>query len=211
MSKLKLVIFDCDGVMFDSMEANRLYYNQLLENFNHRPMDQDELEYVHTHNVLDSVRHIFRHYPPAETDRAHEYRKELDYRDFIPHMIIEPDLKEFLTLLKPDYYTAISTNRTTTMPTLLKMFGIASYFDKVVTAFDVVRPKPHPEALTVILNHFDLTVEEAVFIGDSMVDKEHADGLGMRLIAFKNPGLPADYHVSSFMEIARLDLFQNHT
>jgi hypothetical protein len=52
-------------------------------------------------------------------------------------------------------------------------------------------------------------VDEAVFIGDSMVDKEHADGLGMRLIAFKNPALPADYHVSSFMEIAGLDLFQN--
>jgi len=211
MSKLKLVIFDCDGVMFDSMEANRLYYNQLLENFNRRPMDQDELEYVHTHNVLDAVRYIFRHYPPAETDYAHEYRKELNYTEFIRHMIIEPDLKEFLTLLKPDYYTAISTNRTTTMPTLLEMFDIASYFDKVVTAFDVARPKPHPEALTVILNHFDLTVDEAIFIGDSMVDKEHADGLGMRLIAFKNPTLPADYHVSSFMEIARLPLFQNYT
>ena len=209
MPKLKLVIFDCDGVMFDSKEANRLYYNQLLENFGYRPMDLDELEYVHTHNVLDSVRYIFRHYPPAETDRAHEYRKGLDYTDFIRHMIMEPDLKEFLTLLKPDYHTAISTNRTTTMPTLLEMFSIESYFDKVITAFDVAHPKPHPEALTVILDHFDLKVDEAVFIGDSMVDKKHADGLGMRLIAFKNPALPADYHVSSFMEIARLDLFRN--
>ena len=209
MSKLKLIIFDCDGVMFDSREANRLYYNQLLEHFGYRPMDEDELEYVHTHNVLDSVRYIFRHYPPAETDRAHAYRQQLDYTDFIRHMIMEPDLKEFLTLLKPDYHTAISTNRTTTMPTLLEMFGIESYFDKVITAFDVARPKPHPEALTVILNHFDLSVDEAIFIGDSMVDKEHVDGLGMRLIAFKSPALPADYHVSSFMEIARLDLFQN--
>jgi len=30
----------------------------------------------------------------------------------------------------------------------------------------------------------------------------------MRLIAFKNHALPADYHVNSFMEITRLPLFQ---
>jgi hypothetical protein len=41
-----------------------------------------------------------------------------------------------------------------------------------------------------------------------MVDREHADGVGMRLIAFKNPALPASYHVSSFMEIPRLPLFR---
>jgi beta-phosphoglucomutase-like phosphatase (HAD superfamily) len=35
MASLKLVIFDCDGVMFDSMEANRKYYNFLLEKFGH--------------------------------------------------------------------------------------------------------------------------------------------------------------------------------
>jgi len=208
MSELKLVIFDCDGVMFDSKEANRLYYNRLLTRFNHQPMDREELEYVHTHNVIDSVNHIFRHYPPAETNQAHAFRQKLDYRDFIRHMIIEPDLEEFLTFLKPDYHTAISTNRTTTMPTLLQMFGIESYFDKVVTAFDVEHPKPHPEALQVILDYFGLTVENAVFIGDSMVDREHADGVGMRLIAFKNPALPAAYHVNSFMEITRLPLFR---
>ena len=207
MPELKLVIFDCDGVMFDSREANRLYYNRLLARFNHPPMDRDELEYVHTHNVLDSVNHIFRHYPPTETDQAHIFRRELDYREFIRHMTIEPDLKEFLAFLKPDFHTAISTNRTTTMPTLLQLFGIASYFDKVVTAFDVEHPKPHPEALLVILNHFGLTAAEAVYIGDSMVDQEHAAGVGMRLIAFKNHALPAAYHVNSFMEITRLPLF----
>ena len=31
MSQLKLVIFDCDGVMFDSKNANKLYYNQILQ------------------------------------------------------------------------------------------------------------------------------------------------------------------------------------
>ncbi len=119
-------------------------------------------------------------------------------------MMMEPDLIEFLEFLKPDYKTAVSTNRTTTMPAVLEMFDLKQYFAKVVTALDVDQPKPHPEALHQILDFFGLSVENAIYIGDSMVDREHTATIGMRLIAFKNPDLPAEYHVNRFMEITRL-------
>jgi HAD superfamily hydrolase (TIGR01549 family) len=206
MKPLKLVIFDCDGVMFDSKEANKVFYNSLLEHFGHRPMDEDELEYVHMHHVMDSVRYIFRHYPD-EIEKVHAFRNSLDYADFVKYMTMEPDLPEFLDFLIPKYKTAISTNRTTTMRKILKIFNLENYFGKVVTASDVANPKPHPEALENILSHFALGVDEAIYIGDSVVDKEHAANIGMRMIAFKNPSLPAEYHVNSFMEIASLPYF----
>ena len=205
MAALKLVIFDCDGVMFDSKNANRVYYNHMLEKFGHPPMDAEELEYVHMHHVMDSVRHIFRKYP-NDLDAAETFRKGLDYTPFLQHMIMEPDLPEFLDFLRPEYKTAISTNRTSTMRSVLEMFRLDDLFDKVVTAFDVAHPKPHPEALHQILAHFGYQVDEAVYIGDSQVDREHTAALGMRLIAFKNQALPAEYHVSSFMEITRLPI-----
>lgn len=206
MAELKLLIFDCDGVMFDSKNANRHFYNQIRTNFGHPPMDDAELEYVHMHHVMDSVRHIFRHWP-AELEQANRYRASLDYKDFIRHMTIEPDLVAFLKQITPQYKTAISTNRTTTMATLLDVFALRRYFGLVVTAMDVANSKPHPEAIHKILDHFSLTAAESIFIGDSMVDQEHADSVGMRLIGFKNPALPADYHVSSFMEISHLPIF----
>jgi len=144
-----------------------------------------------------------RHWP-EELEAAHDYRKSLDYKQFVRFMTIEPDLVEFLRYITPACRTAISTNRTTTMATLLDLFDLRRYFEVVVTAMDVKNSKPHPEALHKILSHFGLTVAEAVFIGDSQVDLEHARAVGMRLIAFKNPELPADYHVESFMEITRL-------
>lgn len=208
MKPLKLVIFDCDGVMFDSKEANKVFYNSLLEKFGHRPMDEDELEYVHMHHVMDSVNYIFRHYPD-EIDKVHEFRASLDYADFVKYMTMEPDLPEFLDFLLPKYKTAISTNRTTTMRNILKIFNLESCFGKVVTASDVANPKPHPEALENILSHFGLDVDEAIYIGDSVVDKDHAANIGMRMIAFKNPSLPAEYNVNSFMEIASLPYFDH--
>jgi len=208
MAPLRLVIFDCDGVMFDSKDANRIYYNQLLEKFGHPLMDEQEEDYVHSHNVLDSVNYIFRKYS-REIEEVNQYRISVDYTPFLKYMVIEPDLKEFLGILKPKFYTAISTNRSNTMPSVMKMHDLESYFDLVVTSLDVEQPKPHTEGLVKILNHFQLSASEAVYIGDSMVDREHTAGVNMRLISFKNHDLPAEYHVNSFLEIPNLPIFDD--
>ncbi|HFQ82334.1 MAG TPA: HAD family phosphatase [Desulfobacterales bacterium] len=206
MTKLKLVIFDCDGVMFDSLEANRAYYNRILAHFGHPPMDDNELRFCHVHHVTDSIRHIFRNYP-ADYKAADSYRLGVEYTPFLKYMRIEPDLREFLDFLTPDIERAISTNRSNTMGTILEMFELSAYFTKVVTSQDVENAKPHPEALYQILQYFDLTAAECVYIGDSEIDVQHAAAVGMRMIAFKNERLKADYHVSSFMEISRLPIF----
>jgi phosphoglycolate phosphatase len=207
MAALKLVIFDCDGVMFDSRDANRIYYNHLLEKFDYPLMDREEEDYVHSHNVLDSVSFIFRK-NPHEIKKVHAYRQTVDYTPFLQYMRLEPDLKEFLRFLKPKFYTAISTNRSTTMPAVMEMHDLNPFFDLVVTSLDVQQPKPHAEALLKILNHFELSANQAVYIGDSMVDREHTAEVGMRLISFKNPTLPAEYHVNSFLDIPNLPIFQ---
>ncbi len=209
MAKLKLIIFDCDGVLFDSKEANRYYYNHLLEKFGRPLMDESELDFVHMHHAEDSTRHIFRKYP-EDLARAEKYRTGIDYTPYLRHMIMEPDLIEFLRDIRENHQTAISTNRTTTMPAVLSLFGLKPYFDKVVTALDVKNPKPHPEALHRILDHFDVSADESIYIGDSMVDREHSSNAGMRLIAFKNRKLPAEFHVTSFMEIKGLPIFNSH-
>ena len=184
---LKLVIFDCDGVLFDSKEANRAYYNNLLARFDCPPMPENEIEYVHCHNVMESVAHIFRNHPAVAPEAIDRYRTELDYTPFLKHMIMEPDLVDFLRLIKPHYNTAISTNRTSTMDTILDIYQLTPWFEQVVTALDAKRPKPAPDGLHMILDNFGFEVDEAIYIGDSEVDQAHTQSVGMDLIAFKNP------------------------
>jgi phosphoglycolate phosphatase len=179
----------------------------LLEKFGYPLMDREEEDYVHSHNVLDSVSFIFRN-NPHEIKKVHAFRQVVDYTPFLQYMRLEPDLKEFLRFLKPKFYTAISTNRSTTMPAVMEMHGLDPFFDLVVTSLDVQQPKPHAEALLKILNHFELSANQAVYIGDSMVDREHTAEVGMRLISFKNTTLPAEYHVNNFLDIPNLPIFQ---
>jgi len=55
MPDLKLVVLDCDGVMFDSREANRTFYGHLREHFGRPPLTDEEFAFVHTHSAPESV------------------------------------------------------------------------------------------------------------------------------------------------------------
>lgn len=206
MTDLKLVVLDCDGVMFDSREANRAYYGHLRERFGRPPLTEQELGFVHAHPAPESVPFIF-HAWPQDIERVNAYRATLDYTAFLRQMAIEPDLLEFLAAVRPPLSTAISTNRTSTMAAVLDTFALRPHFDLVVTALDVVRPKPHPEALLKILATLGVGAAEGIFVGDSQVDVEHAAAVGMPLIAFRSPDLQAAYHVSSFREVLALPPF----
>lgn len=90
------------------------------------------------------------------------------------------------------------------MVPLLKSSKLELYFGKVMTAGDVSHPKPAPDALLEILKHYDCDPEDAIFIGDSVVDEQHAASCKVDLIAFKNRELNSRFQVSSFMEILKL-------
>ena len=66
MNKISAVIFDCDGVMFDSRQANINYYNHILAHFGLPPMPDEEVSFVHMNTADESVRHIFRGTPYTE-------------------------------------------------------------------------------------------------------------------------------------------------
>ena len=206
---LKLIVFDCDGVLFDSRNANKEYYNHLLAHFNHPPMNEEELDYVHMHSAPDSVRHIFRHYSENSFEKIDTFRTTLGYERFLPFMKIEEDLIDFLNLVKGVYHLAISTNRGNTMLPLLKMFDLENYFGKVVTSETAQRPKPAPDGLLEIMAHFQCSAEETIFIGDSVIDQKHAAACNVPLIAFRNSEMPARFHVTSFMDVLDLPPFSN--
>ncbi|MBK5100099.1 MAG: HAD hydrolase-like protein [Desulfobacteraceae bacterium] len=197
--KISSVIFDCDGVMFDSRQANIHYYNHLLAHFGLPPMTEDKVSFVHMHTANESVSYIFQGTPYVE--EAEEYRLQMDYAPFIKDMIIEPGLKELLRALRPHFRLAVATNRSNTIGDVLERFGLTGFFDIVVSSLDVSNPKPHPEAIFKILDFFGIGPEQSIYIGDSMVDYETTNAAGVLFISYKNRELEADYHVDGLMDI----------
>ena len=57
--KIRCVIYDCDGVLFDSIEANMKLYNDLCALVGRVPLKAEEIKYVHTHTVYEAIHFIF--------------------------------------------------------------------------------------------------------------------------------------------------------
>ncbi len=59
LPQLQVIIFDCDGVLFDSRKSNQYFYNHLLRHFGKAPLSEGELAYVHMHTVVESIDYLF--------------------------------------------------------------------------------------------------------------------------------------------------------
>ena len=199
MHRIRVVTFDCDGVMFDTETANRSYYNDILAHLGKPSMSDDQFAYAQMHTADAAIAHLFP--DKSEFKAAQAYRRKRGYWPYISLMEMEPDLVDLLKWCRPRYPTAVATNRSDTMNRVLADHGIAGYFDLVVTALDVENPKPDPEVLIRVVDHFSVETREVIYIGDSSVDETAARGAGVVLAAYQNPKMAADYHIERLTEV----------
>ena len=200
---ISAVIFDCDGVMFDSRRANVDFYNHILSHFGLRPLADDDVAFVHMHTAEESVNHIFRDSPYRA--QAQEYRlTKLDHTPFIREMVMEPGLIELLEFLKPRFGLAVATNRSNTIGKVLECHDLTGYFDIVVSSLDVKNPKPHPEPILKIFDFFGIESHQCLYVGDSEVDWKVCQASGVTLVAYRNRGLKAPYYVDKLLDMLKI-------
>jgi phosphoglycolate phosphatase len=203
IKKIKAVAFDCDGVMFDTSVANRKYYDEVLALYGKAPLTDEQFVKSHMMTVKNAIEYLF----PGLEDLSGVYKNiaKIGYTKFLPYMNMEKGLPELLQLLKDKgYIRAVATNRTNSMEQLLKLFGLENFFDIVVTALTVKKPKPDPEQLELIMKTYRLKPEHLLFIGDSEYDQLAAKSAQVCFVAFGNPNLEADIHVDSMDHIAEI-------
>jgi HAD superfamily hydrolase (TIGR01509 family) len=201
LSQIKAVVFDCDGVMFDTAAANRKFYDQVLAHFQKPPLTDEQFVQVHMMTVADAISYLFS--DMADHEPVIRCVKQIGAHNFIQYMEMADGLRDLLeTLSSSGYIRAVATNRTDTMGKVLEDFGLESLFDMVVTAADVTQPKPYPEQLEKIMARFSLRPEQVLFIGDSTYDHQAARAAGTVFAAFRQPLLEADLHAKAMADIA---------
>jgi phosphoglycolate phosphatase len=205
MRPIKCVIYDCDGVLFDSLEANKTLYDHIAVSNGRASITEDELHYCHINTVKDSIHHLFRDDVNGAARALTFLNEQIDFRDYVPYLKMEPYLLETLAVLRGEgVLTAINTNRTTSMPHLMTRFSLSSYFDMVVTALDVARPKPDPESMERILTAFRVRPDQVLYVGDSVIDLETSKASGVTFVAYKNPSISTGILINDHREILQV-------
>ena len=181
------IIFDCDGVLVDSAPTNIRYYNLLRERLGLPPMSEEQERYVHMSTVAQAIEAII---PAPLRPALREVSRSVSYtRDILP--LVEPfeGLRELLDACRArGVRLGVHTNRLGTMPELLEHCGLTGYFDPVVTVA-VAQPKPDPEGTFLVLKHWNMSPERALFVGDSSTDRDAARAAGVPFLAFRTDNL----------------------
>jgi phosphoglycolate phosphatase-like HAD superfamily hydrolase len=179
---LSLVIFDCDGVLFDSADANIAYYNAVLERLGQPPLDVEwsrRAHFLSSHQLYEAMFGI----GSALGAEARRVGREVDYGPYFKLMRPSAELSRVLHTLRAHYRLAMATNRSSTVPGVMREFGLDRFFELAVGSHDVARPKPHPDMLHKCLDHFGIEASAALYVGDSESDHHAAQAAGMHFLA----------------------------
>jgi len=203
---LHLVIFDCDGVLFDSWKANVAFYDAVLAACGRPPLDDETLHLCHTLSSPQLYAHLFPD-DPAMQRRIAEAARATDYTPFYGLMVPVEELEATLQRLTRHCPLALATNRGTTVNGVLERFGLAPYFPIRFGVLDVPRPKPAPDLLLACLERAAVSAESAIYVGDTELDRDAARAAGVAYVGV-GPASGADLRISGIRELPQLLLDQ---
>jgi len=181
-SPARAVVFDCDGVLFDSWHANVAYYNAIRAALGLPAMDaawEERAHYLAASSVLEEM---FGH-APALLAEARQLSRTISYEPFFDLMVPVPGLFDVLATLHPTWRLGMATNRGSTVPEVVRRFGLDAWFDAAVGVLDVARPKPHPDMIEECLARLGVSPAAAVYVGDAESDLAAARAAGVAFVA----------------------------
>ncbi len=201
----KGIIFDCDGVLFESTSANLAFYNKIILEMGGEPVDPQDRERVHLCHTASSPVVLSTLLGPDRGEQALALAARMGYEDFIPHMNPEEGVFEALEHLNRQMPLAVATNRGGSIGPILNHFQIRQHFQAVVCCRDVAQPKPAPDMLFLASEQLGIPCGNLLFVGDSELDQRAAAGAGMPFAAFKSRAT-GDYSLGCFPDL--LDLLE---
>jgi phosphoglycolate phosphatase len=172
---LELVMFDADGVLFDSTESNTAYYNAIFAKMGEPPMSPVE-EKAGVFMSAPQVFHLRAGDDAARLERMREVARGMDSTPFFNLLRPHPGLRALILDIKRRCRVGLATNRSATIPAIIDYLGLSDVFDAIASARDKVRPKPAPDMLHLCLERAGgVAPSRAVYVGDSETDRIAAE------------------------------------
>jgi pyrophosphatase PpaX len=176
---INTVLFDFDGTV---MDTNRVIINSWQHTF--RTLTGEERPEAEIVATFGEILHdtVARFFPNVPVEEAVEVYRSYHRANFGPMISVFPGMKELIEELKSRGYTlAIVTSRLpATTAEGLEKYGLAGYFDLVVTCDDCKRFKPDPEPVLIALEKLGKKPEEALMVGDTRNDIQCARRAGVK-------------------------------
>jgi len=166
LKNIKNILFDCDGVLYDDLEAVFGQVSKRMTNYISNKLNIDikkakELQTNYFHKYDTSLNGLMIHHnikPKDFLTYVHDINLEFMKKDLVlRNELVNLNLKKFV-------FTNGSKEH---VENITKHLGIDDQFDGV---FDIVdaeyNPKPAPKAFDLMVNKFNINPKETIYIED---------------------------------------------
>ncbi|MDP3997895.1 MAG: HAD family hydrolase [Candidatus Andersenbacteria bacterium] len=203
---IKAILFDVDGVLIDSFEANLRFFQDLMNKVGYPPPTRDQFHDIFAMNLVDAIKTLTKSNSEEEIQRIWHTGKNREVNYHTELINIPNELEIALKQLSKDFLLGIVTSRVREniyeAPSLKEL---KHYFKIAVGYQDTNNHKPDPDPLLFAAKKLKIKPEECIYIGDTSNDLQAGHAANMKVIIYpNNKNLPADAHAASFTELPTL-------
>lgn len=182
----KLIIFDLDGTLIDTRPLVVKILNDLRQEKNLKILPESKISQCLSFGGISLIKSSLQ---VDEKDAEFWLNKFRSIYSEIstPKSLIYPNVKSAIKYLKKKkYYIAICSNKPENLIyNALSDTNLKVYFDFIIGDNKKTYPKPNPERLEKCLSFFNVTNDQAIFIGDSKVDQDASLKANINFIFFE--------------------------
>lgn len=185
--KLEGIIFDGDGVLFDTEKLHVFAWKRVFKNYNIKLNKDDFTEGIGVDDktFLENLKKKGKINKMLELEKlVKEKNNELIKIADKQNLKVYDEIKEVLKFLKNRYKTAIASNSDKKfILKVVELTNIYDYFDLIVTRNDVKRPKPFADIYFEVIKRLNIPPEKLIAFEDSETGILAAKSSGIFCIA----------------------------
>jgi HAD superfamily hydrolase (TIGR01509 family) len=183
---VQALLFDLDGTLVDTREANYLAYRDAFAESGHE-LTPEQFATTWGKDSRDFIPELLPGIEPAAVERIRAAKSRL-YADQLHRTTANDALVAFLRLVAPTHRTAlVSTAKSGNGAAILDAHGLTPLFDVVVWGDDVARSKPDPEGYLRALRLLDADPARSLAFEDSETGRTAALAAGLTVLEVPHP------------------------
>jgi HAD superfamily hydrolase (TIGR01509 family) len=181
--RVRALLFDLDGTLIDSAEANCAAYSRALLEFGVRIEPDAVAKFSAGRQWRDFLPAILREAGVERDPQAIASRKGELYRERVGELRLNGALLTLAASVGPHMRTALVTTASAeSVRANLRHADANHVFDHVVTGDDVARHKPDPEAYLLALARLQFDPSDCLAFEDSDVGVASAEAAGIAVV-----------------------------